>query len=185
MTYQKSRILLWVFIISFSFSTANAEELLNDEDVTKELLIDKLLPKQTKNGVKTRGIYFLPNGQPLTEKKKPAVSLKVNFKYDSHELTDEAKQQLQPLGEALNSEQLAEFHFSIDGHTDAVGTEEYNLQLSEKRALAVGNFLYKNFGVDPERLKLRGKGENELLDQSNPKAAANRRVQITTLVQSS
>lgn len=176
-------------LISFIFSTISfvvfAEEVLEGKEVTKEVLIEKLLPNQSESGVKTRGIYFLPNGQPLTEKKKPEVSMKINFKYNSHELTDEAKQQLQPLGEALNSDKLAKFNFAIDGHTDAVGSEEYNMQLSQRRALSVGSFLHEKFGVDPDRLKLKGKGESELFDRSNPNASVNRRVQITTLVSAS
>lgn len=46
----------------------------------------------------------------------------------------------------------------INGHTDDVGTEEDNLQLSNNRAKAVYDFLVQN-GVDPERLKYKGFGE--------------------------
>ncbi|WP_430907898.1 OmpA family protein [Maribacter sp. 2-571] len=51
----------------------------------------------------------------------------------------------------------------IIGHTDADGSAENNLKLSEKRAEAVKEALVKSFNVDASRLRATGKGENELL----------------------
>ena len=106
----------------------------------------------------------------------------VNFAYDSDQLSEQAKLQLKPLGEALNSEQLANYSFKLDGHTDATGSETYNLNLSERRALSVGQHLYEAYGVKVERLKLSGMGEAQLYDPKQPAAGINRRVEITTLL---
>jgi outer membrane protein OmpA-like peptidoglycan-associated protein len=48
----------------------------------------------------------------------------------------------------------------INGHTDSVGTEEYNLALSDRRAKAVFDYLTSR-GVSPDRLKSKGWGESD------------------------
>lgn len=143
-----------------------------DKVLTKEQFIEVLKPKPK---YKLRGIGFTQQSEPQS------LALSVHFEYDSADLTEQAVAQLNPLGEALNSEQLAPFGFAIDGHTDATGSDEYNMTLSQRRALAVGNYLYENYGVDVARLNLTGKGESALYDASQPESAINRRVEITTV----
>jgi len=137
--------------------------------LTPEEYVKVLKPKPK---FKTRGIRVAQDSEPQ------ALALNVRFAYNSDQLTDEALAQLTPLGQALNSEELAPYSFVIDGHTDSVGSEEFNLELSQRRALAVGNYLYANFGIDVARLSLTGKGESELYDTSDPESGVNRRVQI-------
>ncbi len=148
---------------------------------TKEEFVEILTPKPV---VKTRSIR-LNSDQSAVEEQVPAptVSMQINFEYDSYQLTIESKNQLQPLGEALMSEQLLTYSFNLAGHTDATGSNTYNQTLSGQRALAVGQYLYDTFGIDPARLQLAGYGEEQLLDSANPASAANRRVEITTIVQ--
>jgi len=111
----------------------------------------------------------------------PSVSMEINFEYNSAILTDSALQQLAPLGQALQSQELAGLSFLLEGHTDASGPDSYNMTLSELRAQSVGQFLYEYYGVDPSNLNLIGRGETTLLDPSNPTSGANRRVTITTM----
>lgn len=51
----------------------------------------------------------------------------------------------------------------LAGHTDQIGTEEYNKSLSEKRAEFIKNVLVKDHGVDPALIRIEGKGKTELL----------------------
>lgn len=163
-------------LAGFSYPVFAQEQVhYGDRIPTKEELIDQLTPKPK---YKTRGIQF---GQAEVPKTEPSVSLAINFAHDSFELTPQAMQQLAPLGEALKSDQLRGFAFDIQGHTDASGSEAYNMDLSEKRALAVGTHLYSSYGVDPEKIQLIGKGESDLYDTSNPSSGVNRRVQISTI----
>jgi outer membrane protein OmpA-like peptidoglycan-associated protein len=69
--------------------------------------------------------------------------------------------------------------FVIEGHTDNTGPEEFNLTLSEKRALAVRDYLVKG-GVDASRLEAGGFGEQYPIDSNKTRAgrANNRRVDI-------
>ena len=111
----------------------------------------------------------------------PSISMEINFAYNSAQLTDQAIQQLAPLGQALQSPELAGLSFMLEGHTDASGPDDYNMMLSQKRAQSVGQFLYQYYGVDPTKLNIIGRGESALLDPANPTSGANRRVSITTL----
>ncbi len=113
----------------------------------------------------------------------PAVNLTVNFASGSAELTPEAIHTLDALGSALASKDLAAYRFRIEGHTDTVGSRDYNRALSERRAKAVVDYVAKKFGVDPSRLEAVGMGEDGLLvatPQQTPEPR-NRRVQVVNL----
>lgn len=69
--------------------------------------------------------------------------------------------------------------FSIDGHTDSVGSETSNQRLSEGRALSVKSFLVEN-GIDEFRLSSQGFGESKPVASNDTRdgKAQNRRVEI-------
>ncbi|MCU0442158.1 MAG: OmpA family protein [Bacteroidia bacterium] len=71
-------------------------------------------------------------------------------------------------------------HISIEGHTDSVNTEEYNIDLSERRAKAVYTYLIEH-GVEPNRLTYKGYGESRPVTSNNTTEgrAQNRRVEFT------
>ena len=66
----------------------------------------------------------------------------------------------------------------IEGHTDAAGSDAYNLTLSQKRALAVKTYLVQQHGIPAESLRTVGLGEGVLINPEKPLAAENRRVQF-------
>ncbi len=67
---------------------------------------------------------------------------------------------------------------TVEGHTDAVGSDAYNLELSRSRARAVRDYLVQRHGIDGARLKTVGYGEARLVEAADPTAAVNRRVQF-------
>lgn len=119
--------------------------------------------------------------QPVAE--APSVNLTVFFPTGSARITPEAAQALAALGRALNREQLQPFRFRIEGHTDTEGDARMNQVLSERRALAVREFLIEVHGVAPRRLLAAGLGESRLLipTPDNFPEPRNRRVQIVNL----
>ncbi len=113
----------------------------------------------------------------------PSVNLTVNFPNGSADLTPEAMAALDALGKALSSSDLASYRFRIEGHTDTVGSREYNRNLSERRAEAVVNYIIAKYGVQATRLQAVGMGEEGLL-VSTPEQTPeprNRRVQVINL----
>jgi outer membrane protein OmpA-like peptidoglycan-associated protein len=99
------------------------------------------------------------------------------FKFASAELDDRAKEVLDWMAEALLSQDLARYRYSITGHADAVGGEDYNLGLSERRAASVKGYLVAQ-GVGADRLETFGVGESDLADPDNPDSGVNRRVVV-------
>lgn len=118
-----------------------------------------------------------------TAAKAPSINLSVQFATGSATLTPAATATLDQLGTALTSAELKEYRFRIAGHTDTVGTPEYNLTLSQERANAVASYLENKFAIPASRLDAIGRGENGLLVPTPPQTpeARNRRVQITNL----
>jgi outer membrane protein OmpA-like peptidoglycan-associated protein len=75
--------------------------------------------------------------------------------------------------------------FLIEGHTDAVGSDESNLELSDRRAETVARLLTDLYDVPPENLVTQGYGERYLKVETDEAERANRRAtvrRITPLV---
>lgn len=100
----------------------------------------------------------------------------IQFEHNSSQLTPKAKQQVKNLAAAM--EQLSHEKMLIVGHTDASGSDQYNMSLSERRAQSVMHYLVMDLGVDPARLQSKGEGEAKLKNTDNPRAAENRRVEV-------
>ena len=100
---------------------------------------------------------------------------------NSFNLTGDAKAELDRLAEVLKDDLMQSKVVEIEGHADAVGSENYNVTLSQLRARSVRAYLVQRHGIAPDRLPFLGKGEAEPYDPANPAAAENRRVVFTNL----
>ena len=108
-----------------------------------------------------------------------ALDLEIPFEFNSDRLTQDGKDVLDQLGEALKSDQLAGASSVIlEGHTDGKGSAAYNKVLSLKRAQSVKTYLSIRQSIPSSKLKAVGKGATELADPKNPDDAVNRRVRI-------
>jgi outer membrane protein OmpA-like peptidoglycan-associated protein len=83
------------------------------------------------------------------------------FAFDSSEL--QPSETLQKLVMLLKRNPKATF--TIEGYTDSIGTPEYNLDLSQRRAEGVRQYLVDVLGVDPAQIKARGYGAMKFLVQ--------------------
>jgi OOP family OmpA-OmpF porin len=130
---------------------------------------------------KTRGICVGTEEECGFADKKPAgFNLRLTFEKNSADLTEDAKVNLSAFAEALKSESLAAVRFSVEGYTDASGSDSYNQNLSEKRAKSVVAYL-NELGVD--KMKLEPKGFGETAPLGDPLDPANRRVETRLLFQ--
>lgn len=110
-----------------------------------------------------------------------AFDLVVKFKYNSDVLEPEAKLNLDEFAKALKNPQLAKSSFLVEGHTDAAGTPNYNLDLSERRAKSVVDYLNAQ-GIDTSRLLARGYGQTKPL-VADRFSGENRRVETRLRVE--
>lgn len=111
---------------------------------------------------------------------RPSLSLQIQFDFNSATIRPESQQALVNLALALQSAELQASNFAVEGHTDAKGTADYNLRLSDQRAQAVKAFLAQQ-GVQAARLSASGKGSTQLANTAQPYAPENRRVRIVNL----
>jgi outer membrane protein OmpA-like peptidoglycan-associated protein len=103
---------------------------------------------------------------------------RVTFEFNSARLTPEAQRQLDELARALDNPAFQGLPFTIAGHTDATGGEDYNLRLSEERAAAVARYLGERHGFPAARMSEQGYGKTRLLPDLPPTAPQQRRVEI-------
>ena len=106
-----------------------------------------------------------------------SLMLQIEFEFDSAELTSRARQGLDDVAAALNDPQLAFAKVTVEGHTDATGSPQYNLRLSQRRAEAVVAYLVRR-GVASGRLGAAGFGEDRLLSSYASTDDRQRRVEI-------
>ena len=124
-----------------------------------------------------------PSSAAAASSGMPSVALDIKFAFNSAVLTGDAKDTISRLGAAFQSDQLADYRFRVEGHTDATGRPDYNLALSQRRAESVRDYLVNVLHVAPNRLQVVGRGQEDPLDPADPTSAVNRRVQVVNIGQ--
>jgi OOP family OmpA-OmpF porin len=120
-----------------------------------------------------------PPAEPVYE--KTSLSAGALFDFNSDALKDEGKQALDAVAESIKSKGASVVDIDIIGHTDSVGAEEYNQQLSVRRATSVKDYIVSNYPkVDASIIDVSGKGESSpVADNGTAEGRArNRRVEV-------
>jgi OmpA-OmpF porin, OOP family len=97
----------------------------------------------------------------------------VYFDFNSANISNANRERLATIARVLNND--ASISLTIVGHTDNVGSEEYNKKLGERRAQAVKDYFVKNFDIDASRLHVESKGKGKPMSRFNN---INRRVEF-------
>lgn len=115
--------------------------------------------------------------QSLTQTGKAEV-YDIHFSFNSDQLREESEPTLRAIAAILN--QHADWRLSIEGHTDNVASDNYNLELSRKRAAAVKAALVSRYSIEAGRLTTAGYGEARPKDTNDTLEgrARNRRVEL-------
>jgi outer membrane protein OmpA-like peptidoglycan-associated protein len=101
------------------------------------------------------------------------------FEYDSAALQSSAISQLQKLGTLIQRNPKATF--TVEGYTDSFGTLEYNLDLSQRRADSVKQYLVEAMGISPAQIQTHGYGMTKFRTSPNgsiEEQSPNRRVEV-------
>jgi outer membrane protein OmpA-like peptidoglycan-associated protein len=115
--------------------------------------------------------------QALAEHRR-ALVFDIYFSFNSAELRKESEPTLREIGDLLHRH--GDWKLSIEGHTDNVAGDAFNLDLSKRRAAAVKDALVKNFAIDAGRLTTTGHGRSQPADTNETVEgrARNRRVEL-------
>jgi outer membrane protein OmpA-like peptidoglycan-associated protein len=192
--------------LSFGVATAKA----GDNNVTEDQIVRALVPAkkpltrglsvgpqvepdpaavaaegrfvQTIRGRATRSLSNTEREEIATiVKDKPKIDLEINFDYNSAEISAKSLSSVQALGRALSNPDLRGSTFVVAGHTDAVGGEAYNQDLSERRADTIKRYLTEKYGINGTDLVTVGYGKTKPIDPNAPMDPLNRRVQVVNL----
>jgi len=112
---------------------------------------------------------------------KPKIDLDIQFDYNSADISKGSTAAVQELGKALSNPDLKGSTFVVSGHTDAIGGEAYNQELSERRADTIKKYLTEKYGIAGPNLVTVGYGESKPKDANVPMDPTNRRVQVVNM----
>ena len=109
----------------------------------------------------------------------PKAGALINFDFDSSKIRPDSYKLLDEFGKALKGG-LSKASFIIAGHTDHIGSERYNLDLSEDRARSVKKYLTTHHGIESTRMTIKGIGEAKPIASNNTDEGRfkNRRVEF-------
>jgi outer membrane protein OmpA-like peptidoglycan-associated protein len=190
--------------LSFGIGQARAADDVTEDQIVKALTPQKKAPltrglsvgpqadqapnpAETKllNSVRGRATRSLSNSEreeiAAAAKDKPNIDLTITFDYNSADISAKSLPEVQKLGRALTNDDLKGSTFLLAGHTDAAGGDNYNQDLSERRADSIKRYLMDNFHIAATDLVTVGYGKSKLKDPGQPLAEVNRRVQVVNM----
>jgi len=122
-----------------------------------------------------------PPPEPEKEIFDKKVRLNIEFDFDKSDIRPRYHDELKKVGDFMNK--YPDVNMAIEGHTDSIGTEEYNQRLSERRVQSVKNYIVEKFNIDGKRIKATGYGESRpIADNSTEEGRQrNRRVEAVSI----
>jgi OOP family OmpA-OmpF porin len=167
--------------IVYRFGVPEPEPLIIEKEVVKEVEVPVVIEKKVEVPVVVEKEVIKEVEVPA----EPIVFIKPGERIilASNSLFDFDKSDLKPQGKAALRDLMKKIrkddNLIITGHTCSMGSEIYNLKLSERRASSVMNYLIAN-GIAPERLEMRARGESEPIASNATEEGRiqNRRVEI-------
>jgi OOP family OmpA-OmpF porin len=101
----------------------------------------------------------VPAAEPTPEMMKYCVTLDILFDIEKAEIRPEYNTEVAKVGDFMKKYPTTTA--VIEGYTDEVGSDDFNMQLSQQRAESVVNALVANFGIDRSRLSAKGYGKTK------------------------
>jgi outer membrane protein OmpA-like peptidoglycan-associated protein len=128
---------------------------------------------------RTRSLSTVERGEIAAT--KPNIDLGRQFDYNSVDISTTSMPSVQALGRALSNPDLKGSTFVVAGHSDSIGGEAYNEDLSERQADSIKRYLAEKFGIAGSDLVTGGYGKSKLKKPEAPTDPVNRRVQVVNM----
>ena len=151
----------------------------------KKIITDNKIEKDSDGDWVPDSVDKCPNTSPnltVDHNGCPIITtLRLNFDFDKAFVKTIYYPELKKVAEILKNN--PNLKIEVAGYTDNIGSNEYNLKLSQKRAEAVKNVLINKFGIDPNRIIAKGYGKSYPLvpNTTDTNRALNRRVEIVNM----
>jgi OOP family OmpA-OmpF porin len=104
-----------------------------------------------------RNLKVDSKGCPIMREEQVSIKLDIAFEVNKAEIRPRYRPELQKVADFLKTYPTTTV--VIEGHTDSTGEAAYNLDLSQRRADSVRDYLIDNYGISPDRLTAKGYGE--------------------------
>ena len=126
-----------------------------------------------------KGVKVDENGCPIAMQEKVSVALYVQFDFDKASVKPEYYADIEKTANFLKA--YPDTKVELEGHTDSIGTDEYNMDLGRRRAASVKKYLVDKFGIDAARITTTSYGKSNPVDTNDPPDGGknNRRVVAT------
>jgi OOP family OmpA-OmpF porin len=109
-----------------------------------------------------------PESVPAMKEVVDSFELLVQFDFDKYQIKSAYKPQFDEIAQMLN--ESADISITVEGHTCWLGTDSYNLSLSDQRAAAVKEMLVQDYAVPADRINVVGFGESRPIADNNTQA---------------
>lgn len=166
-----TRLVVMLFVLTL-LASGCAKKAVEEEPVTPtpaEEVTEQQQPADVSDtNVVDNSAYDAAAAARAAERAASQGLVQIHFDFDQYVLTDDAKSTL--VGNAGLLRAAPAVKVLIEGHCDERGSDEYNLALGEKRALATKNYLV-SLGVDADRLTIISYGEEKPVDPAHTKEA--------------
>lgn len=122
-----------------------------------------------------------PPPEPAKQVFDERVRLNVEFDFDKADIRPRYHDELKTVGDFMNK--YPDVNMAIEGHTDSIGTDEYNQRLSQRRVDSVKNYIVEKFNIDGKRIKATGYGESRPIadNKTDEGRQKNRRVEAVSI----
>ena len=176
---------LGLFLAAF-LGAAWAEDVPSAETIRSNLSRSAAIPESTESDRPIGTMGVAQRTRPASEEQgKGMIDLQIPFPLNQYLISPQAAPYLEALGNALSHEDLRGYVFEIQGHTCDLGSDEYNLKLSQQRAIAVREYLVRYFRLSPAQIRAVGYGEGQPVgdNTTDDGKARNRRVTVVNTFQ--
>ena len=142
---------------------------------TKTMLVESV-----KNPTRTVSVVKPTQASTAHQAAKSENGYFIHFALNSFDLEPQFKEHLERLSSVLMSDAMLKTCLRVTGHTDTSGDANYNMQLSQKRAIMVATYLAEAGKIDPTRVQIAALGETKPLPDIAGSDPHNRRVAFST-----
>jgi OmpA-OmpF porin, OOP family len=122
----------------------------------------------------------IPAAEPTPEMTKYCVSLGIEFDIDKAEIRTQYHDEVAKVGDFMKKYPTTTA--LIEGYTDEVGSDDYNMKLSQRRAESVVKYLEDKFGIDKSRLSAKGYGKTKPIADNATDAGRQKNRRINAII---
>ncbi|MDD2308916.1 MAG: OmpA family protein [Desulfuromonadaceae bacterium] len=122
----------------------------------------------------------IPAAEPTPERMKYCISLNIEFDIDKAEIRIQYHDEVAKVGDFMKKYPTTTA--VIEGYTDEVGSDDYNMRLSQQRAESVVKYLVENFGIDASRLSATGYGKTRPIADNSTDAGKQKNRRINAVI---